>query len=43
METATNITIHQMTERIEYNFFFEINGDERENHLHINIKYTLIV
>ena len=42
-ETATNISIYKMNERIESNTIFEVTYDKGEIHLLINIKYTVIV
>ena len=42
-ETAKNITIQKMNERIESNSIFEVIYDEEAIHLIITIKYTVIV
>ena len=42
-ENSTNITIHNITERIESHKILEVTDDEGEIHLLINIKYKLIV
>ena len=43
IETATNITIHRMTERIESNKMSGSTDDEGEIHLLISLKCTVIV
>ena len=42
-ETATNITIHKMTEMIESNAILEVTDDEGAINLLISLKCTVIV
>ena len=42
-ETLTNITFHEINERIEYFEMLEVTDDEGEMHLLIGLKYTVIV
>ena len=42
-ETATNITVHKITERLEYNTILEGNSDEGKIHLLLTLKYIVTV